>query len=158
MDGSNLPALTRPRTSAPVTRRNGQDSFLGSVSAYYYTPAQAVFVGALIGLGVRGALCPGLLRNTSTEIANGLNCFGMLLLCHAAARPAGPWTAVRTIGRPPVLSVRSSRFQPLSLRWPAMTDNTTNKGGADAGSGSALIAFDSPDEQADLPEEFTVPG
>jgi hypothetical protein len=36
-----------------------------------------------------------------------------------------------------------------------MTDNTTNKGGADAGSGSALIAFDSPDEQADLPEEFT---
>jgi hypothetical protein len=36
-----------------------------------------------------------------------------------------------------------------------MTDNTTNKGGTDAGSGSALIAFDSPDEQADLPEELT---
>jgi hypothetical protein len=36
-----------------------------------------------------------------------------------------------------------------------MTDNTTNKGGADAGSGSALIAFDSPDEQADLPEDLT---
>jgi len=36
-----------------------------------------------------------------------------------------------------------------------MTDNTTNKGGADAGSGSALIAFDSPDEQADHPEELT---
>jgi hypothetical protein len=33
-----------------------------------------------------------------------------------------------------------------------MTDNTTNKSGADAGSGSALIAFDSPGEQADLPE------
>jgi hypothetical protein len=29
-----------------------QDSFLSSVSAYYYTSAQAVFVGALIGLGV----------------------------------------------------------------------------------------------------------
>jgi hypothetical protein len=29
-----------------------QDSFLASVSAYYYTSAQAVFVGALIGLGV----------------------------------------------------------------------------------------------------------
>ena len=28
-----------------------QGSFLTSVSAYYYTPAQAVFVGALIGLG-----------------------------------------------------------------------------------------------------------
>jgi uncharacterized membrane protein len=42
-----------------------------------------------------------------------------------------------------------------------MTDSTTNKGGTDAGSGSALIAFDSPDEQEelteidDLPEELT---
>ena len=34
-----------------------------------------------------------------------------------------------------------------------MTDNATNKGGADAG--SALIALDSPDEQADLSEELT---
>lgn len=36
-----------------------------------------------------------------------------------------------------------------------MTDNTGNNGEADAGSGSALIAFGSPDEQADLPEELT---
>jgi hypothetical protein len=36
-----------------------------------------------------------------------------------------------------------------------MTDNTTNNGGADAESGSALIAFDSPEEQAGLPEELT---
>jgi hypothetical protein len=36
-----------------------------------------------------------------------------------------------------------------------MTDNTTNKGGADAGSGSALIAFDSLDEEADHLEEPT---
>jgi hypothetical protein len=36
-----------------------------------------------------------------------------------------------------------------------MTDNTTNNSGADAGSGSALIAFGSPDEQADLPDELT---
>ncbi len=35
-----------------------------------------------------------------------------------------------------------------------MTENTTNKGEADAGSGSALIALDSPDEQADLAEEL----
>jgi len=35
-----------------------------------------------------------------------------------------------------------------------MTDNTQNKGGADAGSGSALIAFDSTDEQAGLPEDL----
>jgi hypothetical protein len=36
-----------------------------------------------------------------------------------------------------------------------MTDNSTNNGEADAGSRSALIAFDSSDEQADLPEELT---
>ena len=36
-----------------------------------------------------------------------------------------------------------------------MTDNTTNNGGTDAGSGAALVAFDSPDEQADLSEELT---
>jgi len=36
-----------------------------------------------------------------------------------------------------------------------MTDNTTNEGDADAGSGSTLIAFGSPDEQADLSEELT---
>jgi hypothetical protein len=36
-----------------------------------------------------------------------------------------------------------------------MTDNTTNKGETDAGSGSALIAFDSPDEQANHPEQLT---
>jgi len=36
-----------------------------------------------------------------------------------------------------------------------MTDNTTNKGGPDTESGSSLIDFDSPDEQADLPEELT---
>ena len=36
-----------------------------------------------------------------------------------------------------------------------MTDNTTNNGGADTGSGSALIALDSPDEQADLSEDLT---
>jgi hypothetical protein len=28
-----------------------QGNLLGSVSAYYYTPAQAIFVGGLIGLG-----------------------------------------------------------------------------------------------------------
>jgi hypothetical protein len=35
-----------------------------------------------------------------------------------------------------------------------MTDNTTNNDEADTGSGSALIALDSPDEQADLPEDL----
>jgi hypothetical protein len=36
-----------------------------------------------------------------------------------------------------------------------MTDSTANKAGADAGSGSALIDLDSPDEQADHPEDLT---
>jgi len=36
-----------------------------------------------------------------------------------------------------------------------MTDNSTNNDGADSGSGSALIALDSPDDQADLLEDLT---
>ncbi len=36
-----------------------------------------------------------------------------------------------------------------------MTDNTTHKGGADAGSEATLIAFDSQDEQANVPEDLT---
>jgi hypothetical protein len=36
-----------------------------------------------------------------------------------------------------------------------MTDKSTSKGEADAGSRSALLAFGSPDEQADLPDELT---
>jgi hypothetical protein len=36
-----------------------------------------------------------------------------------------------------------------------MTDNIMNKSRANAGSGSALIAFDSPDERTDLPDELT---
>jgi hypothetical protein len=36
-----------------------------------------------------------------------------------------------------------------------MTDNTTNRDETDAGSGSALVALDSADEQADLSEELT---
>jgi hypothetical protein len=36
-----------------------------------------------------------------------------------------------------------------------MTDNTTNTGGADTESRSALITFDSAEEHTDLPEEHT---
>ena len=36
-----------------------------------------------------------------------------------------------------------------------MTDNTAHQGGTDAGSGSALIAFDSPEDHADHLEELT---
>src|ERR1700733_11187393 len=55
-----------------------------------------------------------------------------------------------------MVSVPSSRFQPSSLRWPPMTDNTTNNGGTDAGSGSALIAVDSSDEQDDFAAELEI--
>lgn len=38
-------------TAAVLHQSVRQGGLLGSVSAYYYTPAQAIFVGALIGLG-----------------------------------------------------------------------------------------------------------
>jgi hypothetical protein len=41
--------------------------------------------------------------------------------------------------------------------WAYMTDNSTNNGGVDAGSGSALIALDSQDEEAELPEIDDLP-
>jgi hypothetical protein len=50
-----------------------QDSFLSSVSAYYYTPAQAVFVGALIGLGA----CMIALQGTSGAEDTLLNLGGI---------------------------------------------------------------------------------
>src|SRR5215207_981942 len=37
--------------AAVVYQSVRQDDLLGSVSAYYYTSAQGIFVGALIGLG-----------------------------------------------------------------------------------------------------------
>lgn len=51
-----------------------QQSFLASVSAYYYTPAQAIFVGALIGLGA----CMIALRGTHEVEEVFLNLGGML--------------------------------------------------------------------------------
>lgn len=38
--------------AAVIFQSREQGDLLGSVSAYYYTPAQAIFVGALIGLGM----------------------------------------------------------------------------------------------------------
>jgi hypothetical protein len=43
-----------------------QGSFLASVSAYYYTPAQAIFVGALIGMGTAMIALRG--RSAAEEI------------------------------------------------------------------------------------------
>ena len=67
-------------------------------------------------------------------------------------RPAGCGAADRGTGG------LERSFSSLSVSIPnvvIMTDNTTNKSAANAGSMSTLIAFDSPDEQADLAEELT---
>src|SRR5919108_2938711 len=48
-------------------------NFLGSVSAYYYTPAQAIFVGGLIGLGA----CMIALQGTTTVQDVSLNLGGV---------------------------------------------------------------------------------
>lgn len=50
-----------------------QDGFLPSVSAYYYTPAQSIFVGALIGLGA----CTIALKGTTVVEDVFLNIAGM---------------------------------------------------------------------------------
>ena len=50
-----------------------QGDLLGSVSAYYYTPAQAFFVGGLIGLGA----CMIALRGTNTVEDAALNLAGV---------------------------------------------------------------------------------
>lgn len=50
-----------------------QGSLLGSVSAYYYTPAQAIFVAGLIGLGA----CMIALRGTTTVEDAALNLGGV---------------------------------------------------------------------------------
>jgi hypothetical protein len=71
-----------------------QDSFLASVSAYYYTPAQAVFVGALIGLGA----CMIALQGTNYAEDVFLNLGGMFALVVAVVptgRGADFDTAVR---------------------------------------------------------------
>src|ERR1700689_1763042 len=58
----------------------------------------------------------GTVPSTTTEIANGVSCCGMLLLCHAATRPARPCAAVQAIGEPPIVSAHSPNSQSLPLR------------------------------------------
>ena len=67
---------------------------LGSVSAYYYTPAQAMFVGGLIGLGA----CMIALKGTTTVEDVALNLGGMFAAVVAivpTARSADFMTTVR---------------------------------------------------------------
>jgi hypothetical protein len=59
--------------AAVVIQSVHQGHLLGSVSAYYYTPAQAIFVGGLIGLGA----CMIALQGTTTVQDVALNLGGV---------------------------------------------------------------------------------
>jgi hypothetical protein len=80
--------------SAVFYQSSQQDSFLASVSAYYYTPAQAVFVGALIGLGASMIALQGM--NPSEDMF--LNLGGMFAIVVAIV-PTGRGADFRTAVR-----------------------------------------------------------
>ncbi|HWH99374.1 MAG TPA: hypothetical protein VNT27_03515 [Propionibacteriaceae bacterium] len=71
-----------------------QGSFLASVSAYYYTAAQAIFVGALIGMGASMIALKG--RNAAEEIFLNLGgIFAAVVAIVPTSRGADYRTAVR---------------------------------------------------------------
>jgi hypothetical protein len=79
---------------AVVIQSLRQGNLLGSVSAYYYTPAQAIFVGGLIGLGA----CMIALQGTTTVQDISLNlggAFAALVAIVPTARGADYQAAVR---------------------------------------------------------------
>jgi len=71
-----------------------QGSFLASVSAYYYTPAQAVFVGALIGLGACMIALQGL-TDAEDQFLNLGGIFAIVVAIVATGRGADFESAVR---------------------------------------------------------------
>ena len=71
-----------------------QGSFLASVSAYYYTSAQAVFVGALIGLGVAMIALQGM-NGAEDTLLNLGGIFAIVVAIVPTARGADFQTAVR---------------------------------------------------------------
>jgi hypothetical protein len=71
-----------------------QDSFLASVSAYYYTPAQAVFVGALIGLGASMIALQGMNDAEDTFLNIG-GIFAIVVAIVPTGRGADFQTAVK---------------------------------------------------------------
>jgi hypothetical protein len=71
-----------------------QDSFLASVSAYYYTPAQAIFVGALIGLGASMIALQGM-THAEDQFLNLGGIFAIVVAIVPTARGADFQTAVR---------------------------------------------------------------
>jgi LPXTG-motif cell wall-anchored protein len=80
---------------AAVGYQSGQQGFaLASVSAYYYTPAQAIFVSALIGLGVCMIALQGLTNDEDVFLNLG-GMFAMVVAVVPTSRGADFDTALR---------------------------------------------------------------
>ena len=80
---------------AAVGYQSGQQGFaLASVSAYYYTPAQAIFVSALIGLGVCMIALQGLTNDEDVFLNLG-GMFAMVVAVVPTGRGADFDTALR---------------------------------------------------------------
>ena len=80
--------------AAVVIQSMSQGGVLGSVSAYYYTPAQAIFVGGLIGLGA----CMIALKGTPTVQDVALN-LGGVFAAIVAIVPTGRGADYRALVR-----------------------------------------------------------
>jgi hypothetical protein len=81
--------------AAAVFYQSGQQgSFLASVSAYYYTPAQAIFVGALIGLGASMIALQGL-TDAEDQFLNLGGIFAIVVAIVPTGRGADFQTAVQ---------------------------------------------------------------
>ena len=100
-------------------------NFLGSVSAYYYTPAQAFFVGGLIGLGA----CMIALKGTTPVEDVFLNLGGVFAVIVAivpTGRDADYRAAVNACQEAdtPLLTERRGRTAPRSRHWPTPPKRT----------------------------------
>jgi hypothetical protein len=80
--------------AAVFYQSNQQGSILASVSAYYYTPAQAVFVGGLIGLGASMIALQGMNDAEGTFLNLG-GIFAIVVALVPTARGADFTTAVQ---------------------------------------------------------------
>jgi hypothetical protein len=110
---------------AVVIQSVSQGDILGSVSAYYYTPAQAFFVGGLIGLGA----CMIALQGTTTVQDIALNLGGVFAAIVAivpTGRPADEQTAVNACEEAgtPLLTEKASAGSNCPT-VPALEDATT---------------------------------
>ena len=96
-----------------------QGSFLASVSAYYYTPAQAVFVGALIGLGASMIALQGL-TDAEDQFLNLGGIFAIVVAIVPTGRGADFESAVRACRESggTLLTTRPRRTSTAPACWP----------------------------------------